>query len=31
LLENPPTNLDEAQGLLAQEDDLREGLLNAYL
>ncbi|MEJ2748535.1 MAG: TIGR02921 family PEP-CTERM protein, partial [Anaerolineae bacterium] len=31
LLEKPPENLDEAQQLLTQEDELREGLLNAYL
>lgn len=31
LLETPPANLEEAQALLAQEDGLRDGLLNAYL
>lgn len=31
LLETPPASIAEAQDLLAQEDTLREGLLNAYL
>lgn len=31
LLETPPANLEEAQDLLAQEETIRSGLLNAYL
>ncbi|MEA3341075.1 MAG: TIGR02921 family PEP-CTERM protein, partial [Chloroflexota bacterium] len=31
LLENPPSTLDEAQALLERQDEIRAGLLNAYL
>lgn len=31
LLETPPANIDEAKALLAQQEAIRAGLLNAYL